>query len=125
MNKNILLPIVVGGVALVCVFAANANQTILKKNLDIERFNRLDAERKLEATMKNTHRIQDELAEAKEKLAGIQDIVSEGQSASKQLKSQAEAQARENEELKQSIKKLQDELAASQKVPTDQPAIAA
>jgi len=123
VNKNTLLPVLVGAVALVCVVAVNANLSILKKNLDVERFSRLDAERKLESAVRNTHRIQDELADAQQKLAGIQGIVSQGQSTSKNLKAQAEAQAQENEDLKQLIKKLQEDLAASQKAAMDEQSI--
>lgn len=122
MNKNLLLPVLVGIVALACVLAVNANLSVLKRNLDMERFSRLDAERKLEAAMKNSHRIQDELINAKQKLESIQGIISEGESASKQLKMQAEARAKENEDLKQAIQRLQDELNASQKAALDQQA---
>lgn len=122
MNKNILLPGIVGVVALACVIAVNANLSVLKKNLDLERFSRLDAERKLEASLKNTRRIQDELSDAKQKLENVQSIVNEGQSTTKELKQQIEAEAQEKEDLKQAIKKLQAELAASQKAAEEQQA---
>ncbi len=115
MNKNILLPVLVGVVALACLLAVNANLSALKKNLDIERYKRLDKERELDIALKNSRRIQDELSEAKHKLEGIQNIVSEGQSTTTQLKTEVESTAKENENLKQSIKKLQDDLTASQK----------
>ena len=115
MNKNIILPVLVGVVVVACLLAVNANLSALKKNLDIERYKRLDKERELDIAIKNSRRIQDDLNQAKHKLEGIQNIVSEGQSAASQLKTEVASTAKENEDLRTAVKKLQDELSASQK----------
>ncbi len=115
MNKNILLPSFVGVAVLASVIAINANVSSMKKNIDLERYNRIEAERKLDMAMKNSQRLDEQLKDAKRKLEGIENIVSEGQSTANELKSKAAMSAKENEALKEAVKKLQDELAAAQK----------
>lgn len=115
MNKNILLSCVLGVAFLACAFAVNANMDAMKKNINLERYNRLEAERKLDVSLKNTQRLDEQLKDAKRKLQGIQSIVTEGETITNQLKSTAESTSKENESLKATIKQLQEELAASQK----------
>lgn len=110
MNKNILLPVIVGITLLGCFLAVNANFGAMKQNLNLERYNRLDAERKLDAAMKSSRQLEQQLSESKRKLEGIQNIVSEGQSVATELKSTVESTERENSDLKLAIKKLQDDL---------------
>lgn len=110
MNKNILLPIVVGVALFGCFLAVNANFGAMKQNLNLERYNRLDAERKLDAAIKNSNQLEQKLSDAKRKLEGIQNIVDEGQSAASELKSTVENTAKENAELKAAIKKMQDDM---------------
>lgn len=115
MNKNIVLPGIVTVVIIACLLAVYANFGAMKQNLNLERYSRLDAERKLDVQIKNSRRLEDQLNDAKRRLEGIQDIVNEGQSTASQLKSTVEVTSKENENLKAAVKKLQDELAASQK----------
>lgn len=129
MNKNILLPIIVGVALLGCFLAVNANFGALKQNLNLERYNRLEAERKLDKAMKDSYQLEQKLSDAKRKLEGIQNIVDEGQSAANELKSTVENTAKENAELKLTIKKMQEDLekaaAASQRAAADAAAEAA
>lgn len=115
MNKGILLPAIVGIAVLACIIAVGTNLGALKKSIVLERYNRIEAERKLDAAIKNSIFLDQQLAEAKRKLDGIQNILSEGQSVTSQLKSTVDATSKENENLKATVKKLQDDLAASQK----------
>lgn len=115
MNKNILLSSVLGVAFLASAFAVNANMDAMKKNINLERYNRLEAERKLDMSIKNTQRLDEQLKDAKRKLQGIQSIVTEGETTTNQLKSTVESTSKENENLKLVVKQLQEELAASQK----------
>ncbi|MCB9771186.1 MAG: hypothetical protein H6754_01355 [Candidatus Omnitrophica bacterium] len=115
MNKSILLPAIVGIAVLACIIAVSTNLSALKKSIGLERYNRIEAERKLDAAVKNSILLDQQLVEARRKLDGIQNILSEGQNVTSQLKSTVEATSKENENLKATIKKLQDELIASQK----------
>lgn len=110
MNKNILLPIIVGIALLGCFLAVNANFGAMKQNLNLERYNRLDAESKLDAAVKKSAKLEQQLTDAKRKLEGIQNIVDEGQSVTSELKSTVESTTKENSELKLAIKKMQEEL---------------
>lgn len=110
MNKNILLPIIVGIALLGCFLAVNANVGVMKKNLSLERYNRLEAERRLDAAIKNSSQLEQKLSETKRKLDGIQNIVDEGQSTASELKATVDTTAKENSELKAMIKKMQDDL---------------
>ncbi len=125
MNKKMLLPAFVGIALLACAIAVNANMNVLKQKITLEQGNRLVAESKLDAAIKNTQSLDQQLKEAKRKLENIQNIVSEGQSTASQLKSTVEVTSKENEALKAAVKKLQDQLAASQQVAAQQAAAAA
>ncbi len=122
LNKNILLPVIAGIAALGCLVAVNANYSAMKQKLTLERYNRLEAEKNLELIKRNSLRLEDQLTQAKQKLEGIQSIVNEGQSTASQLKSKVQVTSQENENLKASIKKLQDELASSQKAAAEKAA---
>ncbi len=119
MKKNILLPVIVGICVIACVIALNANFGAMKQRLNLEVYNRLETERKLDVAIKNSQRLNEQLKDAKRKLEGIESIVSEGQSARSQLKSTVEMTSKENEDLKQTVKKLQEDLAASQKAESE------
>ena len=110
MNKNIFLPIIIGVALLGSFLGVNANFGAMKQNLNLERYNRLDAERNLDAAIKNSNQLEQKLGDAKRKLEGIQNVVDEGQSAASELKATVENTAKENSELKVMIKKMQDDL---------------
>lgn len=124
MNKKILLPSILGIAVVACAIAVNANFGAMKQNIRLEQYNRLEAERKLDTAIKNSQRLDEQLKEAKRKLQGIQNLVSEGESTTNQLKSTVEATSKENEDLKQTVKKLQEDLAASQKLVAERQAAA-
>ena len=115
MNKSILLPVILGIAVLACIIAVSTNLGALKKSIVSERYKRIDAEQKLDTAIKSSILLDQQLAEAKRKLDGIQNIISEGQNVTSQLKSTVEATSKENENLKATVKKLQDDLIASQK----------
>ncbi len=119
MNKNILLPSVIGISVIGCAVALNVNFGAMKQRISLEVYNRLETERKLDIAIKNSQRLDEQLKDAKRKLQGIENIVSEGRSAESQLKSTIETTLKENEDLKQTVKKLQEDLAASQKAASE------
>ncbi len=125
MKKSIVLPLIVSAVVLASLLAINANWGALKQKLTLEQGKRLVAESKLDAAVKTSRHLEDQLADAKKRLEGIQNIVNQGQSTANQLKSTVETTAKENENLKMAIKKLQDDLAASQKAEAQKAAVLA
>ena len=124
MNKKNLLFSILALSLLACVILVNTQISAFKENINVERYNRLQAEQKLDAEIKNSQRLETQLKDANRKIVGIQSIVNQGQSTASQLKSTVEVTSKENEELKAAVKKLQDELAASQKAATEHAAAA-
>lgn len=112
MKNNLILPVSIGVAILGCVLAvsANINAIEIKKNLEKERYQRMDVERRLQDSMQKAGFVQRELGHAERKISDIQNIINAGQASTNQLKSQMESTAKENEALRQSVKKLQDDL---------------
>jgi biopolymer transport protein ExbB/TolQ len=122
MNKGVLLPIVFGVAIVGCLIAVTVNFGAMEQTLNRERYNRMDIEQKLEQQLKKSMLLSAQLGEANQQLEGIQKIVNKDQAAASQLKASAEVISKENEDLKAAMKKLQDELAARQKIAEDRSA---
>ena len=97
----------------------------MEQTLSRERYNRMDVEQKLEQQVKKSMALSAQLSEANQQLEGIQKIVNKDQAAASQLKASVEVASKENEDLKATVKKLQDELAARQKMAEDRSAATA
>ncbi len=123
MNKSVLLPIVFGVAIVGCLIAVTVNFGAMEQTLNRERYNRMDIEQKLEQQLKKSMALSAQLGEANQQLEGIQKIVNKDQAAASQLKASVEVTSKENEDLKAAVKKLQDELAARQKIAEDRSAV--
>ncbi|MCB9758149.1 MAG: hypothetical protein H6753_07015 [Candidatus Omnitrophica bacterium] len=125
MNKNVLLPIIFGVAIVGCLVVVTTNFSAMEQTLSRERYNRMDVEQKLEQQVKKSMALSAQLSEANQQLEGIQKIVNKDQAAASQLKASVEVASKENEDLKATVKKLQDELAARQKMAEDRSAATA
>lgn len=122
MNKSVFLPIVFGIAIVGCLIAVTANFGAMEQTLNRERYNRMDIEQKLDQQVKKSLALNAQLNEANAQLEGIQKIVNKDQALASQLKETVNVTSRENEDLKAVVKKLQDELAARQKIAEDRSA---
>lgn len=113
MKKNMVVPVAVAVAIIGCVLAVSANVTTSKihKNLDQERYKRFAAEQELLKANSALQEVQGELTESRQKIEGIQKIVSDGNSANSNLKNQLDALNKEKEALRQQLQQTQSELA--------------
>ncbi len=113
--KNATLPIAVGVAILGCVLAvyANLNSSKLSKDLDEERYKRLTAEQQLQNAQQKIGTAEAELGDAKSKMASIENILTNGKTAEKQLMGQLDELKMQNEALKQQLTADQEAVAVT------------
>lgn len=109
--KNRTLPIAVGVILLSVALAFYANMTSadLKKAVEQERYQRLNAEKVLLKAQQRVNALEAELGDAKSKMASIEKILTDGQAAKQELKAELEAVKKEREALQGQIKPTETE----------------
>ena len=110
--KNMSLPVAVFVAIVGCVLAVSANVTTSKmhRHLEQERYQRMLAESQLQKADNTIKALKKELSATQDKIAGITQILNQGQTAAENLKSQLKGMAQEKDSLSQEIQQLQSEL---------------
>ena len=107
--KNSVLPVAVGVALISCLLAvfANINSSKLGKNLDEERYKRLNAEQELQQFQQKLSAVETELGRAKSKMMNIEQILTDGRVIEEELKNELEAVRQEKEELMRKLEGAQ------------------
>ncbi|OGX27740.1 MAG: hypothetical protein A2787_03705 [Omnitrophica WOR_2 bacterium RIFCSPHIGHO2_01_FULL_48_9] len=107
--KNTLVPIAVVAVLLACLlmFKAYQTETNAKKALDLERYQRITAEEKLQQTEMKVSSLQGEINSTRSKLEKIQQVLQEGEIEKDDLVSQIDSVSQEKAALEQRLKELE------------------
>ncbi len=113
MKNLILLAAVVLTVGS-CLMAIGSNESARKiqQGLDLERYNRMEVEEKLEKAAGKIASLEGELQKTTEKIVSIQAVMQQGQSTNSNLQEQLEAIAQLKQSLEQKLDQVQKAQAA-------------
>ncbi len=114
--KNATLPVAVGVAILGCVLAVSANVSSanVNKMLEVERYNRITAEQRLQKAQQQISGLEAELGNAKSKMTSIEQILTDGKMATEQVATEMETIKQERDALKQQLESLQGAQPAAQ-----------
>ena len=106
-GMNLAVAVAVAIIGCVLAVSANVNAIKVQETLKEERYQRIATENKLQMAEKAISTLNADLATAKKKMDGIQQILNQGQASNTDLKAQLEHAAKEKGFLQQQVQTLQ------------------